>query len=362
LTETNKLPGGDFEIGLYTFGDNIADPKSGKAMSTQQRVKEIVAAAKLADEAGLDVFGIGEHHRLDMAISSPPVVLAAIAQVTKRIRLVSATSVLSTADPVKVFQDFATVDLLSDGRAEIIAGRGAFVESFPLFGYNLDDYEQLFSEKIELLLQLGDNERITWKGQFRSALNNSEIAPRPVQPQMPVWIGVGGTPESAVRAGRLGTGMSLAILGGDPAQFKPLVDIYRRAGAQAGHNLADLKVAVATHGYIAKTSQQAVEEFHPHYMNYFGTLMKERGRAFSMSHDELRRMTSTNMALAIGSPQQIIDKILYQHELFGHSRFMAQIDIGGQPFSRIAEAIELLANEVAPVVRREINKREVLKP
>jgi probable LLM family oxidoreductase len=356
LTETNSLHSEGFEIGLYTFGDNKADPKSGKAISTQQRFKEIVAAAKLADEAGLDVFGIGEHHRLDMAISSPPVVL------TKRIRLVSATSVLSTADPVKVFQDFATVDLLSDGRAEIIAGRGAFVESFPLFGYNLDDYEQLFSEKIELLLQLGDNERITWKGQFRSALNNSEIAPRPVQSRMPVWIGVGGTPESAVRAGRLGTGMSLAILGGDPAQFKPLVDIYRRAGVQAGHHLADLKVAVATHGYIAETSQQAVEEFHPHYMNYFGSLMRERGRTFAMSHDELRQMASKNMALAIGSPQQIIDKILYQHELFGHSRFMAQIDIGGQPFSRIAKAIELLATEVAPVVRREISKREVLKP
>ncbi|MFC5530452.1 LLM class flavin-dependent oxidoreductase [Cohnella yongneupensis] len=349
---------GDFEIGLYTFGDLAPDLNKGGAANAHQRVKEIVAAAKLADEAGLDVFGIGEHHRLDMAVSSPPVVLAAIAQATRSIRLISATTVLSTADPVKVFQDFATVDQLSDGRAEIIAGRGAFVESFPLFGYDLDDYEQLFSEKIELLLKLGNNEHISWNGRFRTPLDHAEIAPRPVQQRLPVWIGVGGTPESAARAGRLGTGMSLAILGGDPARFKHLVDIYRQAGTQAGHDLQDLKVAVATHGYIAKTTDQALDEFLPHYMAYFGKLMRERGRAFTMSRDELKRMTGADMALAVGSPEQIIEKLLYQHEVFGHCRYMAQIDIGGQPFAKVAEAIELLAKEVAPVVRREIRRRQ----
>jgi probable LLM family oxidoreductase len=347
-----------FEVGLYTFGDFIPDIQKGGATSAHQRVKEIIAAAKLADEAGLDVFGIGEHHRLDMAVSSPPIVLAAIAQVTHRIRLISATTVLSTADPVKVFQDFATVDLVSDGRAEIIAGRGAFVESFPLFGYNLDDYEELFSEKIELLLKLGDNERINWSGKFRTPLDHTVIAPRPVQQKLPIWIGVGGTPESAERAGRLGTGMSLAILGGDPARFKPLVDIYRQAGTLAGHKLQDLKVAIATHGYIAKTTDQAIDEFYPHYLAYFGKLMRERGREFRMSRDELIQMTSSDMALAVGSPEQIIEKILYQHEVLGHSRYMAQIDIGGQPFAKVAAAIELLATKVAPVVRREIRLRE----
>jgi probable LLM family oxidoreductase len=355
--QIKKRPGADFEIGLYTFGDIIADARTGRSVSAGQRIREIVAAAKLADEAGLDVFGIGEHHRLDMAVSSPPVVLAAIAQATKRIRLVSATTVLSTADPVRVFQDFSTVDLLSGGRAEIIAGRGAFVESFPLFGYELDDYEELFSEKIRLLLQLGEQERVSWNGRFRTALNHAEIAPRPAQTKMPVWIGVGGTPESAVRAGTLGTGMSLAMLGGDPSRFKPLVDIYRRAGAQAGFAAEDMAVAVASHGYVAKTSQQALDEFYPHYMNYFGSLMRERGRALNLSRADMERMASPDEALAVGSPQQIVEKILYQHELFGHTRFMAQIDIGGQPLTNIAAAIELLAVEVAPAVRREIGRK-----
>jgi probable LLM family oxidoreductase len=355
--ELNGELEGGFEVGLYTFGDVAPDLHKGGAINAHQRVKEIVAAAKLADEAGLDVFGIGEHHRLDMAISSPPVILAAIAQATRRIRLISATTVLSTADPVKVFQDFATLDQVSDGRAEIIAGRGAFVESFPLFGYDLNDYEQLFSEKIELLLKLGDKESISWNGKFRAPLDHAEIAPRPVQQRLPVWIGVGGTPESAARAGRLGTGMSLAILGGDPARFKPLVDIYRQAGMLAGHKMHDLKVAVATHGYIAKTMDQALDEFHPHYMAYFGKLMRERGRLFGMSRNELMQMTSSDMALAVGSPEQIIEKILYQYEVLGHNRYMAQIDIGGQPFAKVAAAIELLATEVAPVVRREIRRR-----
>ncbi|MGG2200691.1 LLM class flavin-dependent oxidoreductase [Paenibacillus validus] len=355
--ESNRAHGPDFEFGVYTFGDLLPDPQTGRTLSARQRLEEIVAAAKLADEAGLDVFGFGEHHRLDFAASSTPVVLAAIAQVTKRIRLTSATTVLSTSDPVRVFEDFATLDLISDGRAEIIAGRGAFVESFPLFGYKLDDYEELFKEKIALLLELSAKERVTWDGRFRSALQDAEISPRPIQEPLPIWIGVGGTLESAARAGLLGKGMAMALLSGDPSFFKPRVDIYRRTYLEAGHPPANLKVSVNSHGYIAKTSRQALDEFYPYYANYWGPLMRERGRSFTITQSDFERFVRPEEGLAVGSPEQIIDKIMYQYEMFGHNRFVAQIDIGGQPFARVAAAIELLATEVAPAVRREIRRR-----
>jgi probable LLM family oxidoreductase len=348
----------DFEFGVYTFGDLSPDPQTGRMISARQRVEEIVAAAKLADEAGLDVFGFGEHHRLDFAASSTPVLLAAIAQVTKRIRLTSATTVLSTSDPVHVFEDFATLDLISNGRAEIIAGRGAFVESFPLFGYKLDDYEELFKEKLALLLELCEKERITWSGRFRPALHDAEIAPRPIQEPLPVWIGVGGTMESAVRAGSLGKGMAMALLSGDPAFFKSRVDVYRQAYTEAGHDPAGLKVSVNSHGYIAKTSRQALDEFYPHYTAYWKPLMRERGRMFGVTRDDFERFVRPEEGLAVGSPVQVVEKILYQYEMFGHHRFVAQIDIGGQPYSRVAEAIELLAAEVAPAVRREIKRKK----
>ncbi|MBP1155557.1 MULTISPECIES: LLM class flavin-dependent oxidoreductase [unclassified Paenibacillus] len=355
--EIKKEHGPDFEFGIYTFGDLFADPQTGQTISARQRLEEIVAAAKLADEAGLDVFGFGEHHRLDFAASSTPVVLAAIAQVTKRIRLTSATTVLSTSDPVQVFEDFATLDLISNGRSEIIAGRGAFVESFPLFGYKLDDYEELFKEKIGLLLELSEKERITWNGRFRPALHDAEIAPRPIQDPLPIWIGVGGTMESAVRAGRLGKGMAMALLSGDPSFYKPRVEIYKQAYMEAGHHPAGLKVSVNSHGYIAKTSRQALDEFYPYYLNYWGPLMRERGRNFRLSRTEFEPFVRPEEGLAVGSPEQIVEKILYQYEMFGHHRFVAQMDIGGQPFSRVATAIELLATEVAPAVRREISRR-----
>jgi probable LLM family oxidoreductase len=341
------------EIGLYSLADIGPDPHTGKTISSKQRIQEIIEAAKLADEAGLDVFGVGEHHRLDYAVSATPVVLAAIAQVTKQIRLTSTTTVLSTVDPVRLFEDFATLDLLSNGRAEIIAGRGAFVESFPLFGYDTKDYDALFSENIDLLLKLNKNERITWSGHFRPALKNAEIAPRPVQSQLPVWVGVGGTPESAARAGRLGVGMAMAILGGDPIRFKPLVDLYRQAGAEAGHDCAALNIGVTGHGYFAKTTQQAKEEFYPYYSNYWSYVNRQRGMGFRMSKEDFEQMTAPSTALFVGSPQQIIEKILHQHELFGHQRFIAQIDIGGLPFKKVAEGIELLATQIAPAVRKE---------
>ena len=349
------------EIGLYTLGDIVQDPVTGRSISARQRMKEVLEAAKLADDAGLDIFGVGEHHRLDYAISSPSVVLAAIAQMTKHIKLTSATSVLSTIDPVRLFEDFATLDLLSDGRAEIITGRGAFVESFPLFGYDIDDSNALFSENIELLLKLNENERITWNGQFRPSLQNAEIAPRPIQQKLPVWVGVGGTPSSAARAGRLGAGMAMAILGGDPARFKPLVDVYREAGLEAGHALEELKVGVTGHGYISNTTQQAKEEFYPYYSNYKSIVNDQLGHGGGrMSRSDFEEMTSSDTALFVGSPQQIVEKILRQHELFGHQRFMAQIDIGGLPFEKVAKSIELLATEVAPIVKKATRRENVL--
>lgn len=345
------------EIGLYTLGDLCPDPHNGQTISTKQRVKEIVEAAKLADEAGLDVFGVGEHHRLDYAVSSPAVVLSSIAQATNRIKLTSATTVLSTVDPVRLFEDFATLDLLSDGRAEIIAGRGAFVESFPLFGFDTKDYDELFSEHIELLLQLNKNEKVTWNGNFRPALRNADIAPRPLQKEMPVWVGVGGTPGSAIRAGRLGVGMTMAILGGDPLRFKPLVDHYVKAGSEAGYELEQLKIGVTGHGFLSNTTQEAMRDFYPYYANYWSYVNRQRGGlAFSLSQSDFEQMCSPETALFVGSPQQVIEKILYQYELFGHQRFMAQLDIGGLPFSKVAKGIELLATKVAPIVRKETNR------
>jgi probable LLM family oxidoreductase len=353
LNSSNSL---GMEIGIYTFGDLGTDPLTGHMISPQQRLNEVMSAAKLADEAGLDIFGLGEHHRLDYTVSSPAVVLAAIANNTKNIRLTSATTVLSTIDPVRLFEDFSTLDLISNGRAEILTGRGAFVESFPLFGYDLKDYDALFDENIHLLLELNKKEILTWDGKFRPSLKNAMISPRPIQGDLPIWVGVGGTPESAVRAGRLGVGMALAILGGDPKRFKPLVDLYHQAGLEAGHSLDQLKVAVTGHTYISKTSQQAKDEFYPYYSNYWKYVNSQRGMETRMSRADFEHMARPETALFVGSAQQIIEKILHQHELYGHSRFIAQMDIGGLPFSQVAKGIEMLATEVAPVVRRETSR------
>jgi probable LLM family oxidoreductase len=340
------------EIGIYTLADIGPDPFTGKMITPKQRMNEMIQAAKLADEVGLDVFGVGEHHRLDYASSSPAVVLAAIAQATNQIKLTSTTSVLSTLDPVRLFEDFATLDLLSDGRAEILAGRGAFIESFPLFGYSTNDYDELFTEHMELLLQLNKNERVTWSGNFRSPLRDAEISPRPMQEQIPIWIGVGGTPDSAVRAGKFGVGMALAILGGDPLRFKPLVDLYRKAGMEAGHSPEFLKVGVTGHAYIAETTQQAKDEFFPYYSNYWSYVNRQRGMGTRMSRADFEHMASPNTALFVGSPQQIVEKVLHQYELFGHKRFLAQVDIGGLPFNKVAKNIELLATEVVPSIKK----------
>ncbi|MCJ8008155.1 LLM class flavin-dependent oxidoreductase [Lederbergia wuyishanensis] len=354
MESKKNLKHSGFEIGLYTLADIVPSPLTGETISASQRIKEIIQAAKLADEGGLDIFGVGEHHRLDYAVSSPQVVLAAIAQATKRIKLTSATTVLSTVDPVRLFEDFATLDLISDGRAEIIAGRGAFLESFPLFGFDINDFDNLFKENIELLLKINENERISWSGRFRSQLKNAEIAPRPLQKKLPIWLGVGRTPKSADRAGRLGVGMAMVILDGESIWYKPLVDLYRKAATESGHQ-EQLNVSITGQGYLADTTQQAMEEFYPFYFNYWAYLNRQRGMTFKMKLEDLEKMTSPETALFVGSPQQIVEKILYQYELFGHRRFMVQMDIGGIPFENVARAIELLATEVAPVVRKKIS-------
>lgn len=348
----STLKKNQIEIGIYSLADMGPDPHTGETISPKQRMEEIIQSAKLADEAGLDVFGVGEHHRLDYAVSSPAVVLAAIARETKNIRLTSTTSVLSTLDPVRLYEDFATLDLVSDGRAEILAGRGAFIDSFPLFGYSTNDYNELFDEHMDLLLKLNEKEIVSWNGNFRAALNKAEISPRPVQKQLPIWIGVGGTPESAVRAGRLGVGMALAILGGDPVRFKPLVDLYRRAGAEAGHAPETLNVGVTGHTYIRETAEQAKDEFFPYYANYWNYVNRQRGMGTRMSRTDFEHMAHPDTALFVGSPEQIVAKILRQHELYGHTRFLAQVDVGGLPFVEVEKNIEMLATKVVPLLNK----------
>jgi probable LLM family oxidoreductase len=349
-----------FEIGVMTLGEHIPDAATGQRIPAQQRLQEIIDAARLADEMGLDVFGVGEHHSLDFAVSAVPVVLAAIAQVTQRIRLTSTVTILSTADPVREFENYATLDLLSGGRAEMIAGRGAFTESFALFGYDMNDYDRLFPEALDLMMKLNASERVTWRGQFRAPLDNAEISPRPLQDQIPVWIGVGGTPESAIRAGTLGLPMVIGIIGGPWTRFAPFMTLYRQAGVQAGHDMATLKTGVTSYMHIGKTSQEAIDEFYPYHMHYFAELGGKRGRRMELSRPDYERTTGPDGAYFVGSTQQVIDKIMAEHEVFGHQRFMAQIDIGGQPYSKVAQQIELLATEVAPVVRREIAKRNAV--
>jgi probable LLM family oxidoreductase len=344
------------EFGLYTFGERTPQA-DGHAVHAEQRLREILAAAKLADQAGFDVFAVGEHHRLDFAIAATPVVLAAIAQVTTRVRLASAVTILPTADPVRVFEDFATVDLLSGGRAEVIAGRGVFTESFPLFGYDLNEQDELFAEKLDLLLQLNAAEHVTWQGRFRPALKDAPIPPRPVQRQLPIWIGTGGTPKSVTRAGALGLPLALANISMLPEKLAPLVELYRRTGSKAGHRAADLKVSVASHLHVQKNSQDAMDTFFPHYAGYFRNHAPARYGTREISRSDYEQLASPQGPLFVGSPQQIVDKILYEHDLFGHQRFLAQVDIGGLPYAKVAAVIELLASDVAPAVRRAIATR-----
>jgi probable LLM family oxidoreductase len=343
------------ELGIYTFAETTPDPRSGQIISSAQRLRDLIEEIELADQVGLDVFGVGEHHRPDFAVSSPAVVLAAAAERTKRIRLTSAVSVLSSDDPVRVFQDFATLDLLSGGRAEIMAGRGSFIESYPLFGQSLEDYDELFVEKLGLLLELREHEHITWSGKHRPALSGQGVYPRPLQQPIPVWIAVGGTPQSVVRAGTLGLPLALAIIGGHPERFVPLVNLYREAGRRAGHDPATLAVGINSHGFIADNAQQAADDAFPPYFHTMGKIGRERGwPPPTRAHFEAER--SPRGALLIGDPQQVIDKILFEHELFANQRFLIQFSVGTMPHAKIMRSIELFGTRVAPVVRSSVDR------
>ena len=343
------------EIGVYTFGDVPQTPAESRSAVEGQRLRDLIEEVELADQVGLDVYGVGEHHRPDYAISAPAVVLAAAASRTSRIRLTSAVTVLSSDDPVRVFQSFATLDLISNGRAEIMAGRGSFIESFPLFGYDLDDYDQLFTEKLDLLLKLRDSERVTWHGTMRAPLREQGVYPRSIQNPLPVWIAVGGTPQSVVRAATLGLPMALAIIGGAPERFAPVVDLYRDTARQAGRDPATLPVSINSHVFVADASQEASDVFYPPYAEVMTRIGRERGWP-SLTRQQFEAGRTLRGALAVGSPQQVIDKMLFQHEIFGHQRFLAQVS-GVVPHTRMMRHIELLGTEVAPVVRREVEAR-----
>ena len=337
------------ELGLITFAD-VGN------LSPQQRLKNLLEEARLADELGLDVFGVGEHHRPDFAVSAPVVALAAIAAQTSRIRLTSAVTVLSSDDPVRVFEEFSELDNLSGGRAEVMAGRGSFTESFPLFGYDLDDYDELFEEKLLLLLQIRSAERVTWAGRLRAPLEDQGVWPRPVQDPLPVWIAVGGTPKSVARAGVLGLPLTIAIIGGQPERFVPLVDLYRRAADEAGHDPSRLNLGINTHAFVGDDSA-----FAPHYTAMMGRIGRERGWP-PMTRDQYLALKSPSGALAVGSPEEVTEKILFQHELFANTRYLGHMSLGAVEHADVLRSIELFGTQVAPAVREEVARRTSVAP
>ncbi|SIN79794.1 LLM class flavin-dependent oxidoreductase [Algoriphagus halophilus] len=340
------------EIGIDSFAATEAGDVQIDGQKSVLSLEQLLARIEYADQMGLDVFGIGEHHRKEFLDSATAIILAAAASRTQRIKLTSAVSVISAADPVRVFQEFATLDLISKGRAEIVAGRGSFTEAFPLFGLRLNDYDKLFSEKLGLLLQIRDQETVTWQGQFRPALNNQSIYPRPLQKKLPIWLGVGGTPGSFVRAGQLGMPLMVAVIGGETHRFRPLIDLYREAGIKAGHAEENLKVGLHSLGYVAKTKEVALENYYPGYAETFTRIGKERGWP-PVTWNHFYAQTGKTGALVIGSPEEVAEKILRHSEaLGGISRFTFQMDNAGLTHGQLMEAIELIGNEVIPLVKR----------
>jgi probable LLM family oxidoreductase len=345
-----------FELGLYSFAELTPDPRTGRLITPEQRTRDLLESIELADQVGLDVFGLGEHHRPDFVASAPAVMLAAAAARTSRIRLSSAVSVLSSDDPVRVFQQFATLDLISGGRAEIMAGRGSFIESFPLFGYDLNDYNDLFTEKLELLLEIRRQERVTWSGTHRPPLTGQGVYPRPAQDPLPVWVAVGGTPESAARAGLLGLPLALGIIGGLPERFAPFADLYRRAAEHAGQDPAHLALSINSHGFIAEDGQAAADLSFPSFKQAMDKIGRERGWA-PLSRAQFDQSRTVRGANFIGSPNEIVEKILFQHDIFKHQRLLLMFGVGTMPHADILRAIELYGTKVAPVVREEINAK-----
>lgn len=335
------------EFGLYTLGDHLPNPHTGERSSAEQRIHEIIDLAKLAEQAGLDFFSVGESHQEYFTTQAHSVVLAAIAQATSKIKISSSSTIVSTSDPVRVYEDFATIDLISKGRAEIIAGRASRIGLFDLLGYNVRDYEELFEEKFELLLKISQEEAVNWSGEFRAPLNNARVIPRPQNGSMPIWRAVGGPPASAIKAGNAGVPMMLATLGGPATSFKYSIDAYREAADRSGFDSATLPVATAGFFYTAETTQQALKEAYPH-TNRGLELINGQG----YPKQQFVQGTDTRNVMNIGSPQQIIEKILYQHELFGHQRYIAQMDFGGVPFELLAKNIELIGTEILPAIKK----------
>jgi probable LLM family oxidoreductase len=348
-----------FELGIYSFAELTPDPRTHHKLSPEQRLKNFLEEIELADQVGLDVFGVGEHHREDFVSSAPEVILGAAAAKTKNIRLSSAVTVLSSDDPVRVFQHFSTVDLISGGRAEIMAGRGSFIESYPLFGYDLNDYDALFSEKLDLLMKLRESEYITWQGKHRPSINDRGVYPRPVQERIPIWVAVGGTPESVVRAASKGLPMALAIIGGYPERFAPFADLYRQASAEYGHE--NLPLSINSHGFIADTREQAIDESFGPVSITMNQIGRERGWA-PMRREHYAASAELRGANFVGTPDDIIEKILFQHEIFNHDRFLLQLSVGTMPHDKMMHAIELYGTKVAPVVREEIARRRAKNP
>ncbi|MBO0935306.1 LLM class flavin-dependent oxidoreductase [Fibrella sp. HMF5335] len=339
------------EIGIDSFATNVLDNGSGTIISGAVAMGQLLDRIERADEVGLDVFGIGEHHRAEFLDSAPAVILAAAAARTKRIRLTSAVTVLSAADPVRVFQEFATLDLIAQGRAEMVVGRGSSIEAFPLFGFDLNDYDALFAEKLDLLLTVRDHEQVRWKGQFRPALTGQGIYPRPMQNPLPIWLGVGGTPASFVRAGTLGLPLMVAIIGGDTHRFRPLVDLYREAGRRAGHAPEQLQVGLHSLGYVAETSEEAIESSFPGYERTFNKRSRERGGP-PVSRAAFNAQLGPLGALLIGNPEEVAQKIIRHSEaLGGISRVTFQLDVASQPHEKLMHAIDLLGTRVAPLLR-----------
>lgn len=339
------------EIGICSFADVGTHPVTKETIDPHQRLLNLLEEIELADQLGLDVFAIGEHHRPDYAVSAPAVVMAAAAARTKNIKLSSGVTVLSSEDPVRVFQQFSTVDLLSGGRAEIMAGRGSFIESFPLFGNDLKDYDELFAEKLEMLVKLNESEKITWKGKHTQSISNRGVYPRPFNQKLPIWVAVGGTPESVARAAQFGLPVTLAIIGGMPARFAPFAQIYREVYKESGHDMNALQFGLNSHTYISEDSKQAANEFYPTYADVMSRIGRERGWP-GMSRQQFDASAAKEGALLVGSPQQVVDKILYEYELFGHTRFLAQMTIGALPHNLAMKSIELLGTKVAPEVRK----------
>jgi len=342
------------ELGIGMFGDLHID-KNGVTQPAGQRLRELLEEIKLMDEIGLDFYGIGEHHRPDYAVSTPEIILAAAASITKNIKLGSAVSVLSSSDPVKLYQSFATIDLISAGRAELVAGRGSFIESFPLFGNDLKDYDELFEEKLDLLLQINKNNPITWKGKFRPALKNQQVLPRAVNDHLNIWVAVGGTPESALRAGTYGLPVIFAIIGGNPAQFKPLFEYYKNVYEKSGHDMSKFQVGVHMHSFFGDDSKQIAEEYYPIYSAQMNRVGGSRGWP-PYQPQQYAAGRSKNGHLLIGDANEAIDKILHMQELFGLTRFSAHMDVGGPSHTAMMKSIEIFGNKIAPKVREALGK------